>query len=179
MPDTKVGKLDHPERYGRRSMAVYSNSNGLYFIHDGVREDVHGNQLWTTVSNVKVRGESPVSGVPAVVPRAYAAPTNAAADFDQNELSAAIAASLAESPYDINNENDEQIDPPSPLENGEAASGEAASVNSTCLICLTDPAVMLMRPCNHLAACQSCSRRLLRNPCVACRRNVSSIERIF
>lgn len=101
MPDTKVGKLDHPERYGRRSVAVYSNSNGLYFIHDGVREDVHGNQLWTTISNVKMRGESPVSAVPGnVAPHPYAAPVDAAADFDQNELSAAIAASLAESPYE-------------------------------------------------------------------------------
>lgn len=178
MPDTKMGKLDHPERYGRRSMAVYSNSNGLYFIHDGIREDVHGNQLWTTLSNVKMRGESPVAYAPANVAALGAPPADAAPGelFDREDIDAAIAASLEDSPYNDSNNNEMQIDSPVPP---VVDDGNADSVNRTCLICLTDPAVMLMRPCNHLAACQSCSRRLLRNPCVVCRRNVSSIERIF
>ena len=44
----RVGALDHPERFGRKSVAVYTNSNGPYFVLDGVRESVHGSQLWTT-----------------------------------------------------------------------------------------------------------------------------------
>ena len=68
------------------------------------------------------------------------------------------------------------------LEAAIAASlGEASQSNATrtCVICLTESAVMFMRPCNHLIACQGCARRLVRKPCAVCRRHVNAIERIF
>ena len=43
---------------GCRSIAVYQNSTGFYYKLDGVRERMHGNQLWTTNCNLKMRGHS-------------------------------------------------------------------------------------------------------------------------
>ena len=60
MPDTRVGLLDNPQRYGCRSVAVYENSTGYYYKLDGCREKVRGNQLWTlTMGNVQMRGSAP------------------------------------------------------------------------------------------------------------------------
>ena len=33
-----MGQLDHPERYGSKRLAVYTNSVGPYFLLDGARE---------------------------------------------------------------------------------------------------------------------------------------------
>ena len=48
-----------------------------------------------------------------------------------------------------------------------------------CAVCLDEEPVMLTRPCNHVATCERCSRRLQNRPCVICRRAVESRERVF
>lgn len=177
MPDTRVGTLDHPERYDARSVSVYENSKGYWFKMDGCREPIHGNQLWTTLDNVKMRGSAQVDTpvVPAMqapVPLAWRQGPRDEAEEERN-LAAAIQASLQEP---------EDVDPPA-LEDAEAAPAEDALSSSEggreCAICLTEPSNHLMRPCNHLIACTRCARRLVRQPCPMCRRHVQSVERVF
>ena len=55
----------------------------------------------------------------------------------------------------------------------------AAGPSRECIVCLTEAANMLMRPCNHVCACQACSRRLIRHPCPLCRRMVTKVERVY
>lgn len=94
MADPRIGSLNHPERFAKRSIAVYENSTGYYYKLDGCREKVRGNQLWTlTMGNVQMRGSAPVD-----------AAANGAAwqgDWDdgweaeeERQIAAAIAASL-------------------------------------------------------------------------------------
>ena len=178
----RVGALDHPERFGRKSVAVYTNSNGPYFVLDGVRESVHGSQLWTTLSNVKMRGVAPVlaaGGLPDGEPE----PDGADAD-----LEAAIAASLAvqaqDAPVPMEEDEPAPAAPPAapPVEaagQDDAAGGGNANGARECCICLTEAVDTLLRPCNHLVACSSCARRLARRSCPVCRRPVRSVERVF
>ena len=177
MPDTRVGSLDNPERYGRRSMAIYQNNTGFYYKLDGCREKVHGNQLWTTsMGNLKMRGSAPVDAAPV-----------SAADWDgshwdgdgwdEDHLAAAIAASLEEdvpmAVYDPPDAAAAEI-PPFVVDEPPSSSG-----GRTCVVCLTDGAAVMMRPCNHVCACQGCARRLVRHPCPICRRMVTKTERVY
>ena len=178
MPDRRVGTLDHPERYDARCVSVYENSKGYYFKLDGCREPVYGNQLWTTLENVKMRGSAQVDApvVPAMqapVPFAWRQGPQDEAEEERN-LAAAIQASLEEPPEDVS---------PPAAEDAETAPAQDAPANSEgsrdCAICLTESANHLMRPCNHLIACTRCARRLVRQPCPMCRRHVRSVERVF
>ena len=58
MPDSRIGTLDYPQRFGARSISVYDNSKGPYYKLDGLRESVHGNQHWTKFDGSKMRGTS-------------------------------------------------------------------------------------------------------------------------
>ena len=174
--DRKIGQLDHPERYGSKQLAVYANSKRQYFMLDGVRESVHGSQLWTTLSNVKMRGNGPV-----YAPNGPGdAPEVAGEDAD---LEAAIAASLAlqeeamPAPL-LEEEEDETAPVEAPVQDGASAAGAGNGVRECC-ICLTEAVDTLLRPCNHLVACSGCARRLARHPCPVCRRPVRSVERVF
>ena len=177
MPDTRVGTLDYPERYDARCVSVYENSKGYWFKMDGCREPIYGNQLWTTLENVKMRGSAQVDTpvVPAMqAPAPFAwrqGPQDEAEE--ERDLASAIQASLQEP---------EDVDPPA-AEADQAAPAEDAPSSSDggrdCAICLTEPSSMLMRPCNHLIACGRCARRLVRQPCPMCRRHVRSVERVF
>ena len=162
MPDSRVGTLDHPQRYGVRSVSVYSNSKGYYLKITGSREAIHGNQLWTTLEDVKMRGSAPVGASPS--------PWIASQDDDEEErnLAVAIQASL-----------DHRAIAPAPESQEDTAAAPASSGGNYCTICLTEPSNMLMRPCNHLIACERCAQRLVRQPCPVCRRNVRSTERVF
>ena len=177
MPDHRVGTLDHPERYDSRSVSVYENSKGFYFKIDGVRESVHGNQLWTTLENVKMRGSAqvdtpvvPVMQAPA--PFAWRQGPQDEAE-EERDLASAIQASLQE-PEDVDF---------LALEDDQVAPAEDAPSSSEggrdCAICLTESSNHLMRPCNHLIACGRCAQRLIRQPCPMCRRHVRSVERVF
>lgn len=177
MPDTRVGTLDHPERYDARSVSVYENSKGYWFKMDGCREPIYGNQLWTTLENVKMRGSAQVDtpvvrAVQAPVPFAWRQGPQDEAE-EERDLAEAIQASLQEP---------EDVDLPA-LEDDQAALAEDAPSSSEggreCAICLTEPSSMLMRPCNHMIACGRCARRLVRQPCPMCRRHVQSVERVF
>ena len=177
MPDTRVGTLDHPERYDARSVSVYENSKGYWFKMDGCREPIYGNQLWTTLENVKMRGSAQVDtpvvrAVQAPVPFAWRQGPQDEAE-EERDLAEAIQASLQEP---------EDVIPPA-LEDDQADPAEDAPASSEggrdCAICLTEPSSMLMRPCNHLIACGRCARRLVRQPCPMCRRHVQSVERVF
>ena len=190
MPDTRVGSLDNPQRYGCRSVAVYENSTGYYYKLDGGREKVHGNQLWTSTAEVKMRGSAPVDDAGR---RQHGNDWEEASDWDNEEarqLAAAIAASLQDDgPGDVPmGFEPEGEDAPSAAgavadDAADASTGESAGGVSggsrECSICLTEPSVMLMRPCNHVCACQMCSRRLVRHPCPLCRRMVSKVERVY
>jgi hypothetical protein len=177
MPDRRVGTLDNPQRYAARCVSVYENSKGYYFKIDGVRESVHGNQLWTTLDNVKMRGSAQVDtpvvrAVQAPAPFAWRQGPQDEAE-EERDLASAIQASLQEP---------EDVDLPA-LEDDQAAPAEDAPSSSEggrdCAICLTEPSNHLMRPCNHLIACGRCARRLVRQPCPMCRRHVRSVERVF
>ena len=177
MPDTRVGTLDYPERYDARCVSVYENSKGYWFKMDGCREPIYGNQLWTTLENVKMRGSAQVDtpvvrAVQAPVPFAWRQGPQDEAE-EERDLAEAIQASLQEP---------EDVDLPA-LEDDQAALAEDAPSSSEggreCAICLTEPSSMLMRPCNHMIACGRCARRLVRQPCPMCRRHVQSVERVF
>ena len=187
MPDTRVGSLDNPQRYGCRSVAVYENSTGYYYKLDGCREKVHGNQRWTSTSQVKMRGSSLVESAGAL---AECSGDDSDNEEDRQQLAAAIAASLLQDdgpawddhmPMDV----EPAEDAPS-AGAGTGGAGDTASVSPgpsgasrDCTICLTVPSVMLNRPCNHICACQTCSRRLVRHPCPLCRRIITKIERVY
>ena len=155
----RVGSLAHPGRYGKSSCAVYEGVRGFFIVLDGVREYLHGNQLWTRQDGVSMRGTREAMGEP------------------DDELARAIRASLEEAAL--------PEAPPAPAADaappGDAPAGEAptASEELTCKICLTAAIGFLNRPCNHLVACAACSRRLVRQPCPICRRNVNKVERVF
>ena len=171
--DRRVGALDHPERFGSKRLAVYTNSNGPYFMLDGVRESVHGSQLWTSLSNVKMRGTVPVHA-----PGGGLAHDEADAHEPEDaDLQAAIAASLAA--QEETREEAAPMAPPPEADQDDAAVESSSNGARECSICLTEPVDTLMRPCNHLIACSACARRLARAPCPVCRRPVRSVERVF
>ena len=163
----RVGSLDAPERLGRRSVAVYMSANGLFTILDGSRTKVRANTRWTSLYDVKMRGEEPISEPVSL------APTTDATQGEDAQLAAAIAASLRDA-------HGGSVDPPIEATQG----GNVTSVGDTpdsaqCAICLTEPRSVLSRPCMHVVMCEACSRRMLRQPCVICRRNVTKIEKVF
>ena len=176
MPDLRVGSLDNPQRYGRRSMAVYSNSNGLYVVIDGIREDVNGNQLWTTVDGAKMKGSSRVASVPQPAADQYQYQWPEYSDDD--DMAAAIAASLAE--QDAAGFEPEPVEEPSvPSEPSTASSSEP----KRCVICMDDDAPVdhMMAPCHHLCLCAACASRVRnqRLNCPVCRRAPRNIVRVF
>ena len=185
MPDTRVGSLDNPQRYGCRSVAVYENSTGYYYKLDGCREKVHGNQLWTSTAQVKMRGSAPVDDAGRGQHGNDWEEGSAWEDEEERQLAAAIAASLedngpawADVPMDV--QQDEDASSEGAGADASASAGVASSgASRECTICLTEPSVMLMRPCNHVCACQTCARRLVRHPCPMCRRMVTKVERVY
>ena len=59
MPPTRVGTIDHPERYDARSVSVYETAGGGLFTKlDGVREKLHGATRWTKLDGTPMRGRS-------------------------------------------------------------------------------------------------------------------------
>ena len=56
---TRVGALDQPEIYGKRSLAVYASANGYYYLIERARQPVTC-ELWTSISGVSFRGTVPV-----------------------------------------------------------------------------------------------------------------------
>lgn len=197
--DRRVGALDHPERYDRNSVAVRQNSLGFYIKLDGCREKVHGAQLWTSTSGVKMRGALPLGAPPRRAAHAAAWGDDSDDDSDDSDLAAAIAASLAEASQAVYGPPVEEGDGGAPdgedaaPEGGDAATADerpndatgggcgtsGGSSGATCVVCLTEPAVMLMRPCNHVCGCAGCARRLVRRPCPLCRKLVAKTERVF
>ena len=187
MPRTRVGTLDHPERLGCRSVAVYENSLGYFIKPDGPHEDLHGATRWTTTSGVRMRGRSVYEAPPAQAHGDEGDSEGDAgqADDEARQLERAIQRSL----QDVGGGAPMAMDavahaPPELAEPAPAAdaghAGEADGVGGrTCAVCLTEPAVVLMRPCNHLCACQECGRRLGGRPCIICRRAVRTTERVF
>ena len=59
-----VGKLLHPGRLGRRSVSVYKNNKGYYYL-DGDTEYLHGNTRWTTKNGRQMRGDKAMPGARA------------------------------------------------------------------------------------------------------------------
>ena len=187
MAPTRIGTIDHPERYDARSVSVFESADGALFTKlNGIREKLHGAVRWTKLNGTSMRGRAMHSQQPRASPRDDLSDDSMSdgeedeedgEDEEDEQLHAAILASLEEieaSPPEAQ---------PAPAGAGNdvptAAGGDADSGGRTCSICLTEPAVMLMRPCRHLCACETCSRRLGSRPCVICRRPVQSMERVF
>lgn len=172
MSDRRVGSLDNPGHYGSRSLAVRENGAGLYFKLDGVREKVHGATRWTKLDGTPMRGRFVYDQQAPLDTRDDG--TLSDGGEDDEEMQWAIRASLEDA-------SPPEAAVPAVDVAGAEAGGDAvaASGGRTCAICLTEDAVILMRPCNHLCACHSCSRRLGGQPCVICRRPVRSMERVF
>ena len=180
MSDLRVGSLDNPGHYGARSLAVYENGAGLYFKMDGVREKIHGATRWTKLDGTTMRGRSVYNDQARVPLDGWSddAMSDGGQDDEEAQIEAAIRASL---------EDMESASPPSAVPTADVAGDEAPAGGDadgsgggrTCAVCLTEDSVMLMRPCNHLCACETCSRRLAGRACVLCRRPVRSMERVF
>lgn len=54
---------------------------------------------------------------------------------------------------------------------------EVAPVENRCVVCLQNPTIMLIRPCNHFCTCQDCINQL--DQCPTCRGVIEASERIF
>ena len=177
MPDTRVGTLDHPERYDARSVSVYENSKGYYFKLDGCREPVLGNQLWTTLEDVKMRGSSQISP-PMHAPMHPLAWAQGARDEgqEQRDLAAAIQASLRD-PQDVAAEAP-AVEPSVP-----PVANAAPTEPKCCVICMDDDVAVdhMIAPCHHLCLCAGCAPRVQRGrmPCPVCRRAQRAIVRVF
>ena len=194
-----VGKLDNPQRYDRRSIAVYKNSLGYYFTVDGKRHRI-SNQLWTTESmNVpncgwgawKLRGKTvmwPVGETAvesAVLPAAVSPGTlnEDVTDAEARDIEAAIAASLEDSSPAMMMMG-EQSTPAIPATvTAVPISTSSTSTLHLCHICYDEPSSMLMKPCNHVSICHTCALRhhssIVRHPCGICRVLVRKMERVY
>lgn len=163
--DARVGTLAG----AGRKLAVYERADGSLFVKpDGVRENVHGSAHWTHTSGTKMRGRAPLA-----VPASVREPMH---PDEEEELERAIAASLEEA----------GMAPPlegaNVLDNVPAAPAEApAGARAACVVCLTDTADRVIKPCRHLCLCGGCAVRYQRSklPCPICRKAQRSIERVF
>ena len=140
-------------------LAVYQNKDGSKFwMDDGKRVKLHGNTKWKTSSGQLMRGSTLDDTLDDVLSDSgyFYAPDSVYLDAPDSDdgLAQAIQASLV------------------------GSDGPVAAEGVTCSICLTAPATIMMRPCNHLCACRACSNRLS-GPCVICRNRVTSMERVF
>lgn len=198
MPPNRVGTVDHPDRLGCRSVAVYQNSVGFFIKPDGAHEKLHGAMRWTTTSGVRMRGRSvytePFPGV--LAQQGYGDNEDFMSDDGQEEddeearqLEEAIQRSLQDvGPAVMPDALDAAlVDPAAPAADGEDA-GEGAggdesgppSGSRNCVICLEENAAcMVCQPCFHMVSCQACSRRLQGRPCPMCRRQVTRVTRVF
>lgn len=191
MPPTRVGTVNHPERFdGARSVSVYENAGGGLFVKiDGLREKLHGGTRWTTTLGVQMRGRSVYAGEPPR--RARASPAwdsdesasgeDADSDEEQRQIDLAIERSLVQ--QDVGPPAPAAIDvDPEPAGDDPAAAGSAAPASGSraCVICLEENAAcMVCQPCFHMVSCQACSRRLQGRPCPMCRRNVARVSRVY
>jgi len=62
-------------------------------------------------------------------------------------------------------------------DSGGGGSGGGGSESKQCVICLSQTLEILYMPCQHLVACQECSKRL--NKCPLCRANITTKIKVF
>jgi hypothetical protein len=61
-----------------------------------------------------------------------------------------------------------------------AAATTTTEINDyTCVICWTNPRIMVFTPCNHLCSCESCGRHSSITDCPICRTPIDSRMRIY
>ena len=157
MPVCRVGKLDNPSRMGgARSVAVYMTATGMYFtLISGRRRKLSSATRWHSLSGTSMRGGHPLLSTDPV-------PADNTAEADQ--LALAIENSLRDA---------QGIQE-------ESTSGSTASTSAPkCVICIDNPADILVRPCKHVCMCASCSPQMSDRPCPVCRGRVTTMERIY
>lgn len=174
MPPTRLGSLDHPERFdGARSVSVYEGADGGLFIKiDGLREKLHGSTRWTTTSGVQMRGRSVYTEAPRSA-RARPAWEGSDDQYDEEQRQIELAIERSLQP---------DFGEPAAAGHEAAALGNVAPVpgSHNCVICLEENAAcMLCVPCNHMVSCQACSRRLQGSSCPMCRRQVTRVIRVY
>ena len=51
------------------------------------------------------------------------------------------------------------------------------SENQECIICLSDAAVLMVKPCNHVCFCEECGKDLVKKTenCPICRKRIASL----
>ena len=161
-----IGKLDNPQAYGcPRSVSVYEGPRGYFFLLDGRRKKVRGNQRWTSLHGAHMRGSRCIQHELLTHEQADSGDDSVAAGIsaiEEDEINVAIAASLLDVPNDS-----VQADPPPPEEPPVAL--------PSCTICLSEIQVGQGRflPCAH-AFHERCIAQWLRrsNTCPECRRRV-------
>ncbi len=57
------------------------------------------------------------------------------------------------------------------------SSGIETLPDNICVVCLTNPKAVLVKPCNHFALCEECIRQL--DECPICRSTIEHQERIY
>jgi hypothetical protein len=73
-----------------------------------------------------------------------------------------------------------QLHEPESTSNAVAVAAATAEVNDyTCVICWTNPRIMVFTPCNHLCSCESCGRHSSITDCPICRTPIDSRIRIY
>lgn len=165
MRPTRVGTVCHPQRFGRRSVAVYENNKGFFVKIDGVQKKLRGSVRWITCSGVQMKGH--VLFISHQEEHRSSESSNEIADLDEHDIQLAIELSLNQN---IGSEERSE----------EASADRSSSGSRSCVVCLQeDAACMLCVPCNHMVSCQVCAPRLKGLPCPICRRNVTRVTRVF
>ena len=162
-----IGKLDNPQPYGCRSVSVYEGPRGYYYLLDGRRKKVRGNQRWTSLHGSPMRGSHSIQHGQGLLTNASDSDDDSVAAaisaIEQDEINVAIAASLLDAPSDAL-----QADPPPPEQPPPVAL-------PTCTICLSEIQIGQGRflPCAHAFHERCIAQWLLRsNTCPECRRRI-------
>ena len=166
-PAPRVGTL---VSYG---LAVYENRDGtLWYRDDGLRERVHGNQLWETLDGRAMHGKTPVEGAP-VAARNEALewePADAGEEEEEEARDLELAIALSFEDRDRGDQDDagpSRSRSPSPEreQDGDAAAPAAAAQDAarTCVVCMdgvcpTSSSARAITSRSAAVACGACAR---------------------
>jgi hypothetical protein len=174
MPPHRIGTLT------TLGLALYERRDGsLFFLEDGRRVDLHGNQRWTSVDGRHMRGHSQIGQIASgSASESMSSDSSDGSGEDDDDLEAAIAASLETEESQIEaaiRASLHQDVPPSYPTPPSVPPTASSAAPASCSVCLEDisrgqPARALR--CGH-AFHRACIDRWLRSSrvCPVCREN--------